>query len=242
MSGPAPGVTPAPADTAAELGDPNATAARLLGQDLTQEEIAEATAYDDLRAVLLAARDDADRSQTEIAEKMAIKQSEVSRLETTVGPGTRIGRLKKYLEACDARLSVVVHTAQGRQLPWGAPLGAEPAVALGEAYMAATPAAELQMLDDILALDASLGAAGIAAGDAVRIRHAFLTQLQASRRQQFAMMGGGADPAVVAAEAACRIWVGQHYPQVQVGLPGAHAWQPAAPADTALAAVGKTRR
>ena len=129
-------------------------------------------------------------SQAAIAGRMGLVQSEVSRLETTVGPGTRFGRLCKYLDACGARITLTVRTARGRELAWspapdqasstaGQPTvsAAVPGPAIGWA-----PARLTQMLDDILALEECLQQVGVEPGEASRIRHAFLTRLQA--RQQ----------------------------------------------------------
>jgi len=93
---------------------PEAVAARLTGRVPTPRERAEAAFYGGLRPVLLAARDDAVLSQSDLAQRLEMGQSEVSRLETSVGPRTRLGRIRDYLAGCGARLAVVVSTATGR--------------------------------------------------------------------------------------------------------------------------------
>lgn len=58
--------------------------------------------YDDLRDGLRMLRNAADLSQSDLAGKLGVGQSEVSRIETTLGPGTRIGRIREFAKKCGA--------------------------------------------------------------------------------------------------------------------------------------------
>jgi hypothetical protein len=108
------GVAPA-AGTGASDDDALLVAQRLLGRRLTEAELVESARYDDLRAALRSARDDAELSQSAIAQCLALTQSEVSRLETSVGPGTRLGRVQRYLAACGAQLVLLIRTARAHE-------------------------------------------------------------------------------------------------------------------------------
>ena len=143
---------------------------RLIGREPTAEELQAAAAYGDLRWALRAAREDAGLSQTEIAARMALGQSEVSRLESSVGPITRLGRIRNYLAACGADMRVVVTTASGRELHSPAtPAGAIPAPKRDALY------------DAILALDRTLDQTTrgrlITPEQAGRLRESFLRHL-----------------------------------------------------------------
>ena len=106
---------PAPAEAPTEPNREPSTVEAILGRPPTQAELEESSGYDELRDALRAAREDKGLSQIEIAGLMELGQSEVSRLETSVGPGTRFGRIRNYLNACGAQFEVVVRTSQGRE-------------------------------------------------------------------------------------------------------------------------------
>lgn len=143
---------------------------QLIGRAPTAAETQAAAAYGDLRWALRAAREDAGLSQTEVAGRMELGQSEVSRLESSVGPITRLGRIRNYLAACGATMEVVVTTAAGRELR-------SPAAAA--VAMAAPDRAAL--LDAILAFDRAIGETTrrrqMAPEQAVSLREAFLRHL-----------------------------------------------------------------
>lgn len=174
-------------ETKPDIAEPASVAARLIGRTPTSAEQTAAASYDDLRAILRMAREDTPLKQKDIAQVMGIPQSEVSRLETTIGPGTRFGRLSKYLAACGAELVLNVRTAQGHQLTWdahGSTLAvAEPRAVseghLSEPGVSPVIAGRLEMLDDILDLEEALYNAEVSSDDAARVMHAFLTRLRA---------------------------------------------------------------
>lgn len=143
---------------------------RLIGRDPTPEERNTAAAYGDLRWALRAAREDAGLSQTEIAAGMELAQSEVSRLETSIGPATRIGRIRDYLAACRARMRVVVTTAAGREFH-------SPAIEQGHMTAAMRDA----LFDGIFALDKTVDDAmhdrRLTPEQAAWLREAFLRHL-----------------------------------------------------------------
>ena len=87
----------------------------IIGRAPTDEELEESLGYDELRRALRHARIDADESQAELARRLKVGQSEVSRLETSVGPTTQFGRIRNYLKACGAQFKVVVQTATGQE-------------------------------------------------------------------------------------------------------------------------------
>jgi len=89
-----------------------AEAYRLLtGEVLPEEEAAEKLWYQRVRQRMVAARKRNDRSQAQIAHTMGTSQSEVSRLENSLGPGTRIGTLRAYLAAAGSSLESVLDVA-----------------------------------------------------------------------------------------------------------------------------------
>lgn len=144
---------------------------RLIGRDPTADERHAATAYGDLRWALRGAREDARLSQTDIAQGMALAQSEVSRLETSIGPMTRIGRMYDYLRTCRAQMQVDVMTCTDRT--FRVPI----------AGSARLPAASRDaLIDGIAALDATLRDATdrrlLDAGQAAWLREAFLQHLR----------------------------------------------------------------
>ena len=147
----------------------------LIGRDATEEERQTAATYGDLRWALRVAREDAGLSQTEIAARMAIAQSEVSRLETSVGPVTRLGRLRDYLAACGARMQVVVTTRAGRELR-------SPAAAAG-AMVGARRAVDAMNRT----LDAAVLARELTPAQALRLHQTFVRHLMAAP----AALGGG---------------------------------------------------
>jgi transcriptional regulator with XRE-family HTH domain len=86
------------------------------GRRPTDREIRESAWYDSLRNAVRLARQDAGSSQTDVANCLGLTQSEVSRLETSLGPGTRLGRLRDYLGACAAEIDMAITTTQGRRV------------------------------------------------------------------------------------------------------------------------------
>lgn len=88
----------------------------ILGRPPSEYEVEEGIWYDALRVTLRRARADDKTSQGQIAERLKVAQSEVSRLETSVAPGTSLGRVRDYLRACGARINVMIVTRTGRFL------------------------------------------------------------------------------------------------------------------------------
>jgi len=156
----------------ADSDSPEALARRLIGRAPTAHEMAEAAFYDSIRPVLLAARDDASLSQTDVAKRLRIGQSEVSRLETSVGPSTRLGRLQNYLAGCGAHLALVVQTASGRLLFGGdsAPVIAvveqESPIGSNEPWPSGTEGVSLLQLAGHAPVVTGSGASGAVATDA----------------------------------------------------------------------------
>jgi transcriptional regulator with XRE-family HTH domain len=143
------------------------TAERLIGRPLTPAERDEGEAYDALRAALRAAREDAGLAQAELARRLELGQSEVSRAETSVGPGTRLGRIRAYLAACGAHLELRVRTAKGRVIE------VEP----DPAAHATRAQAERDLIAHVLALDETLEQDQVAPDLARRLRRDFLRRL-----------------------------------------------------------------
>ena len=171
---------------AGEASEVEAAAARLLGRPPTNAELAEGAEQDALRTLLLQARECAGQSQSEVARRMGVRQSEVSRLETSIGPGTRLGRLRAYLAACDATLTLTLRMADGSAQNWGdappRPTAPTAAMANDTITVGSSPAMP-QMLDDILALEASLAAVGLDPVTAARVRYDFLHRIRATAAQ-----------------------------------------------------------
>lgn len=108
------------AEAAATSNDLREVVSSILGRAPSEYEVDEGIWYDALRATLRQARADDETSQGQIAERLKVAQSEVSRLETSVGPGTSLGRVRDYLRACGARIDVTITTRAGRSLAVGA--------------------------------------------------------------------------------------------------------------------------
>ena len=99
-------------DVIAEQGKSFGNAAEafryLTGETLSDEAAAEALWYERLRRRLVAARKSAFANQAALARAMGTSQSEVSRLENGLGPGTRFGSLRSYLTACGTSLEALM--------------------------------------------------------------------------------------------------------------------------------------
>lgn len=183
------GATQAAPVEQADPHGPDATVRRLIGRPLTAAEQRESAAYDALRAALRGARDDAALSQAELARRLELGQSEVSRLETAVGPGTRLGRIRRYLAVCGAELFLTVRTAAGRDLGMSPDAPRRQAAAPADRSVAAGEQAQRTLILHILALDEAMAQERLAPGQAARLRQGFL------RRVQEMLTPGGADPA-----------------------------------------------
>lgn len=86
----------------------------LTGKTLSEDEAAETLWYERLRRRMIAARKEGDKNQAEIARSMDTSQSEVSRLENGLGPGTRLGTLRGYLSACGTSLEELIGPEGGQ--------------------------------------------------------------------------------------------------------------------------------
>jgi transcriptional regulator with XRE-family HTH domain len=74
----------------------------LSGQDLPDEQMAELLWYERLRRRLVQTRVAARLTQSAVAKAIGVTQSEISRLENTLGAGTQLGTVLAYLKACDS--------------------------------------------------------------------------------------------------------------------------------------------
>jgi transcriptional regulator with XRE-family HTH domain len=165
------------------------------GEKLAEREIGESRWYDDLRDRLRTMRSIAGLSQAAVAERLEIGQSEVSRLETSLGPGTRLGRIRAYLATCDASLSFSIEPAAmpaAAPLPGGAFTGTlwlDPATG----QLTPTPVTPAQRAQSgfgdpvdlttafLLALDEAMGEAGLPAETAGQIRRTVLHRVHRHR-------------------------------------------------------------
>ncbi len=71
--------------------------------------------YQAVRDRLRHVRNDADLSQQALAGKLGVQQSEVSRIENSLGPGTRLGKLRAYAAACGAQVGVAIVATKDRR-------------------------------------------------------------------------------------------------------------------------------
>lgn len=177
----------------------------LIGRRPSDAEAREADWYQRVRAVMRMARDDSEKGQTDLAKELGVAQSEVSRLETSLGPGTRLDKLRGYLQACAARMSLSVETAKGAVHEIGAAQPADTSalepekIAVSDFVRGWSPwsilpvtvdnvalqGRDLQVLATALpALDAALADAGANPEQAERIRHRFLVRFRALREQE----------------------------------------------------------
>lgn len=171
-----PDARPEPAAEAEPALVPQASARRL-----TEAELAELAGYEDLREAMRAARNDSGASQLDIAALLDIGQSEVSRLETSIGPGSRIGRIKRYLAACGAELQLVVRTKAGQVhsvwAPAGAALPQAPQVS-EQSYVVVNAAPDTELVKMVLTMEDSLQDVGITGSQSRQFRDSFFRNLR----------------------------------------------------------------
>lgn len=74
------------------------------GETMSADEAADAFWYVRLRQRMVALRKQTVGNQANVASGMGTSQSEVSRLENGLGPGTRLGTLRSYLAVCRTSL------------------------------------------------------------------------------------------------------------------------------------------
>ncbi len=74
------------------------------GTTLTADDTADSLWYVRLQNRMVAHRKATVGNQVDVAARMGTSQSEVSRLENGLGPGTRLGTLRGYLAACETSL------------------------------------------------------------------------------------------------------------------------------------------
>jgi len=157
-------------------------------RSLTEAELAEMSGYEDLREALRAARNDSDASQMEIAAILDVGQSEVSRLETSIGPGSRLGRIKRYLNACGAEFELAVRTKAGQVfLIWtpegddlhgagtGLPHGMK---VLEQPYAVVNVSPETELVKFVLTMEDSLQDLGITGVQSRKFRDSFFRNLR----------------------------------------------------------------
>ena len=72
------------------------------GERPSDDEHRELDWYRGVRDGLRALRNAAELNQGDLADELGVRQSEVSRIETTLGPGTRIGRIREFAKKCGA--------------------------------------------------------------------------------------------------------------------------------------------
>ncbi len=80
----------------------------LTGSPPTNDEIDDLIFYSGLQTMLRNKRKECNLSQTELAEQIGELQSEISRLERTIGPGTGLGKIRNHLKGCGATLEEVL--------------------------------------------------------------------------------------------------------------------------------------
>jgi transcriptional regulator with XRE-family HTH domain len=80
----------------------------LTGEEISENEAADALWYERLRNRMVAARRRSSLSQAAVADAMGTSQSEVSRLENSLCPGTRLGTLRSYVSAFGASLETLL--------------------------------------------------------------------------------------------------------------------------------------
>lgn len=88
----------------------------LTGSPPTDDEIADLIFYSGLQTVLRNKRKKCNLSQTELAERIGELQSEISRLERTIGPGTGLGKIRNHLKGCGATLEEVLAGVSNERL------------------------------------------------------------------------------------------------------------------------------
>ena len=143
----------------------------LSGQDLPDEQMAELLWWERLRRCLVQIRLAAGRTQSAVAEAIGVTQSEISRLENTLGPGTQLGTVLTYLKACDSSPQVLFGDA-----PVGEAANGEAVLRIeGEEFRGAEAAG---VLECVRALNKLLVRRGIDAKERMEQILAFLRQLQ----------------------------------------------------------------
>jgi transcriptional regulator with XRE-family HTH domain len=85
------------------------------GIDLPDGDAREEEWFESLRRQLRALRKERGLSQTVVAERLERPQSEVSRLENSLGPGSRIGAIRDYVKACDAQSELKVSVSKAAE-------------------------------------------------------------------------------------------------------------------------------
>lgn len=98
-------------ETAHKFDNPVDAVQWLMGVEPTKEEAQELAWYEAMRKNLQSCRAASGLLQGDIAEKLGRSQSEVSRLERSLGPATGIGRIKDYVEACGGQFRCLVSNA-----------------------------------------------------------------------------------------------------------------------------------
>ena len=78
------------------------------GKTMSADEATDAFWYIRLQQRMIARRKETVGNQAAVAAAMGTSQSEVSRLENGLGPGTRLGTLRSYLAACGTSLEEVM--------------------------------------------------------------------------------------------------------------------------------------
>ena len=78
------------------------------GETMSADQAADAFWYVRLRQRMIARRKEVAENQAKVASAMGTSQSEVSRLENGLGPGTRLGTLRTYLAACGTSLEDLI--------------------------------------------------------------------------------------------------------------------------------------
>lgn len=152
-----------------------------------------------VRDSLREARNDAELNQQSLAAMLGVRQSEISRLENSLGFGTRLGKLRGYLSACGARMIMRIVTAKGRTVmadreaseetvPLGPYYFAPPNIFVDDVGIAAT---DLPYIAETLpALDGAMADVHLDPEQARELRRCFLQRLGAQRRLR-GMPGSG---------------------------------------------------
>lgn len=137
----------------------------VMGAPMSEQDAREVEWYERLRLAMRDVRNAAGKQQSAIAAALGRTQSEISRLERGVGPGTGIGRIKSYFEACGAQFGCAAINAQGEVVLDGLGLGvrvgemAEPQIGIAGGVLML---GEMQSVSRVLeAVDRQLKAAGM---------------------------------------------------------------------------------
>ena len=87
--------------------------AALMGSPMDASDARTVTFYEDLRRLMNGARRSANLTQADVGELLGKRQSEVSRFENSLGPGTQIGTAMSFLHACKVGARIQVVDADG---------------------------------------------------------------------------------------------------------------------------------